>query len=431
MTLTRTISLRVLWITLICLAVSLIFALWRAQFDVGRELRAVHALAPVLQHLVRTQGGVINTTDAEIDGLRQVVAQNSLRHLDLIIGASPASAVEATLARWSVRSPRENVIVEIRANPESEQRETSENIATIVVSFVALAAMIAIGVQQAVKRALLPLANITEGMKRVEEGDLNRRLETMDVAEFERIGSSFNHLVGALQTAERERLSMTLRLRDIEEVERARLARDLHDEFGQQLTAMQANLQWLKRKSTAPDMSEVINDIQACCDSLRQGVARTLRALRPEPANADGLTRGNELALWIEALTDGWAARPGNTIAIHTTVNLDEFAMPYDLALALYRMTQEALTNALRHSQATRVDVRLTRDVDALHWQVQDDGTGMGESAAAMKRGVGLAGLRERAWAFGATITIDSSSTGTLLSASFPLTATAEASHGH
>jgi two-component system sensor histidine kinase UhpB len=96
--------------------------------------------------------------------------------------------------------------------------------------------------------------------------------------------------------------------------------------------------------------------------------------------------------------------------------------LPRELALAVYRISQEALTNVARHAQATRAVLQLTlqrrADGDLLLWQVSDDGRGLGEFAIALQRGNGLAGIRQRVWALGADLECDAAR-GVCLRASF------------
>jgi two-component system sensor histidine kinase UhpB len=98
--------------------------------------------------------------------------------------------------------------------------------------------------------------------------------------------------------------------------------------------------------------------------------------------------------------------------------------LPRELSRALYRISQEALTNVARHARATRAVLQLTlqrrADGDLLHWQVSDDGQGLGEPAVALQRGNGLAGIRQRVWALGADLECDPSATrGACLRATF------------
>jgi len=102
-----------------------------------------------------------------------------------------------------------------------------------------------------------------------------------------------------------------------------------------------------------------------------------------------------------------WHDRPGRRADYSLRYALDDRALPGDLALALYRLTQEALTNAARHAGASRVAVRVDAARDgAIEWCVEDDGIGL-DSEEAAHRGHGLAGMRERVWAHGGEIEME------------------------
>ena len=109
-------------------------------------------------------------------------------------------------------------------------------------------------------------------------------------------------------------------------------------------------------------------------------------------------------------------------------------ALPHELCLALYRISQEALTNVARHAEASRATLQLTLqqrvDGDLLQWQVSDDGSGLGSLQVALQRGNGLAGIRQRVWALGSDLECDaarnvaSESSGLCLRALFRLPTT-------
>ena len=166
-------------------------------------------------------------------------------------------------------------------------------------------------------------------------------------------------------------------------------------------------------------------------------MARTLAELRP--GGSDGVdyvqrTGGERvetiasLSSWLESLVSGWQARAGN--AVHYQLDTGENAsnamtsVPPELALNVYRMTQEALSNIARHSATRQVQIKVGLADGHLMWCSQDDGCGIGALAEAMQRGIGLVGMRERARAHGATLEIASSDSGSTFSAAFPLAAT-------
>jgi two-component system sensor histidine kinase UhpB len=132
-------------------------------------------------------------------------------------------------------------------------------------------------------------------------------------------------------------------------------------------------------------------------------VRELLRRLRP---SADA-TSGVPLKRLLEEIVASWRDRPGQRTNFVLDEHLGDRVLPDDLSLALFRLTQEALTNATRHAEATRVVVHVgTSDAGDVEWSVEDDGVGIDAIESASHRGSGLAGMRERVWAHGGEIEI-------------------------
>ena len=409
-TLTRSISLRVFWLALASLVVLTAWAMWRAHLDVTREIKAVQALSPVFGHLVRAQQGQQAEASTELAALTQVVDSGALRHLSLHVGALPDAQNSLVIAQWQIADRASKVPVTLVTNPESEQRELWETLGAIFGGYILLALAIGLGVFQLLQRELRPLSSIVSSTRRVEGGALDERLPRFAVAEFDVIGQSMNHLTTTLPGAEASRQSLAARLHKVQEVERANIARDLHDDMGQQLTAMQANIAWLEKKLGYGQSTPALSELRDSCITLRLGMARTLAELRP--GGSDGVdyvqrTGGERvetiasLSSWLESLVSGWQVRAGN--AVHYQLDTGENAsnamtsVPPELALNVYPMTQEALSNIARHSAARRAQIKVGLADGHLMWCAQDDGCGIGALAEAMQRGIGLVGMRERA----------------------------------
>lgn len=211
--------------------------------------------------------------------------------------------------------------------------------------------------------------------------------------------------------------ALTQRLMSVQEEERRRLARELHDEFGQTLTAAVAYL-WLIDRRLPEDM-----------DSLRKPVAETRRlmtqtlgAMREmshllRPAILDDFG----LVLSLDAHVKSFAER----YDIVTTFHADELPerLPPDVETSLYRIAQEALSNVARHARASRVDVRMTVEDGKLRLRIEDDGVGLASNAR--HDGIGLIGMRERVRMLHGTIAM-SAAPGLTLNVLVPLRRTAK-----
>ncbi len=184
------------------------------------------------------------------------------------------------------------------------------------------------------------------------------------------------------------------------EEERRRIARELHDELGQRLSALKIDLATLAARARPPGDAARLAAMQAMLDDTLASVRRIASDLRPLMLDDLGLTAA------IEWLASDTSRRMG--IPVRTRLPPQEPAMDERVATALYRMVQEALTNVARHAQAKSVQVTLQARDDRLVLSVADDGVGFGELELQRAGSFGLVGLRERAHMLGGTIEIDS-----------------------
>lgn len=222
------------------------------------------------------------------------------------------------------------------------------------------------------------------------------------------------------RTAERDLLRR--RLIDAEEDERRRLARELHDEVGQHLTALGLGLQALS--DVAPPNSEVDRraaDLRAVVSAMGRELHALAVRLRPKSLDDFGL----EAALITHA--DEWSRRSGIAIDLHSHVGNER--LPNAIESAVYRIVQEALTNVARHSGATRAGVVVERRRGHVVAIIEDNGCGFDASAAATtppagveRAGLGLLGIRERAALLGGKVEIESTAgAGTTLFVRIPI----------
>jgi signal transduction histidine kinase len=222
--------------------------------------------------------------------------------------------------------------------------------------------------------------------------------------------------------AARDRLQhLSRRMVEVQESERRRIALELHDQVGQELTALKLSLE---RSQNLP--------VEAARESLREALdqANRLLALVRELSLDLRPTMLDDLGL-LDALLwhfDRYMARSGVRVNFRHS-GLTERRFASEIETATYRIVQEALTNVVRHSRAGEVSVRLWSGPDRLCVQIEDQGIGF-DPEVALKAGTssGLSGMRERAALLGGHFTIDSSpGQGTLLTAELPLSHKAEA----
>ena len=220
-------------------------------------------------------------------------------------------------------------------------------------------------------------------------------------------------IIGAAKVArdisdrlERERVHLLTRLVVAQDDERRRLARELHDQLGQQMTALRLTLETLKAAVIdRGDLHAQIEMLQEMARQLDEDVAFRVRGLRSTALE----TRG--LAAALREYVASWSRHFSVPLRLHTSV-LDE-RFPPEVEGTMYRVVQEALNNVVKHARAARVDVALERHADHVSLIIEDDGVGFDPSNAAMLTGgVGLIGMRERAALIGADLQIESTAGG-------------------
>jgi PAS domain S-box-containing protein len=244
---------------------------------------------------------------------------------------------------------------------------------------------------------------------------LERRVEDR-TAELARVNGALTAEIEGHKRAKAARLELLRRLAGAEEAERHRLARELHDQMGQNLTALSLGLKSLKDAMPAGSPASArLQQLQELADLMGREVHQLALELRPTALDDLGL---------LTALTnyvDAWVERSGVEADFHST-GLDAERLPPPLETALYRAVQEALTNVLKHARARRVSVILRRAGPEALAIVEDDGQGFDAEAAPAAGRLGLLGMRERLALVGGALTVESTpGKGTAVFARVPL----------
>jgi len=198
-----------------------------------------------------------------------------------------------------------------------------------------------------------------------------------------------------------------------QELERRRLARELHDETGQALTSVLLGLKQVEEaKSPAEERAAVAAVREQVVDTL-QSVRRLAVELRPKALDDFGLVPA------LERLGEAWGEQTG--IVVDVQANLDSARLPGEVETALYRIVQEALTNVAKHAGASRVSVVVARREGAVTAIIEDDGQGFG-AAGGRAEGLGLVGMKERVGLLDGRLAIESTEgSGTTVVAEVPL----------
>jgi PAS domain S-box-containing protein len=194
--------------------------------------------------------------------------------------------------------------------------------------------------------------------------------------------------------------ALAARLQTVREEERIRLAREIHDELGQALTAIKIDFTSLLRDlpedqgSVAPRSQSILKLL----DQTIQSVRRIATELRP------GILDDLGLVAALEWAAEDFQTRTGTKC--HISLPDEDIALDPERAAALFRTFQETLTNVARHADATQVDVRLDKENGNLILEVRDNGKSISEEQLSAKTSLGILGMRERVLVFGGTLTI-------------------------
>ncbi|UGA48020.1 histidine kinase [Bradyrhizobium quebecense] len=286
-----------------------------------------------------------------------------------------------------------------------------------------MALAIALLASLAIAHTLAPAHSIVSALRRMAEGEYRTplpRVRSMDLA---MIGRAVGDLGDRLAQAEEERTMLTRRLLEIRNDERRALARELHDEFGQNLTAILAFATTIE--ASAGDKyaagTEIAQDARMISQATRRIIAclrDTLNRLRHPPAEELGLEAS------LVDLVDSWRSRTTQPM-IQLDLQGDLADISGTVAATAYRIAQECLTNALRHSAAREIVLRIERRTgteNALLVRVEDDGGG-DAAKVAQSAGFGLTGVSERVAALGGSLSIARASRGLSVAATIPLAA--------
>ena len=243
-----------------------------------------------------------------------------------------------------------------------------------------------------------PLEQLVEEMERADlsrpGANLRRELVVGGPEEVERLNRAFRRMLERLESERRRTSSAAL---SAQEEERARIARDLHDEVNQSLTGLLLRLEATREKAP-PELIRELAETKALANQAMKELLTLARQLRP--AALDDLGLKAALAGHVDEL----AGQGGLQTSFEAQGDFSDLAP--EVQLVFYRVAQEAISNALRHSEAESVRVSLLRDDGEVELRVGDDGGGFTFEQATS--GLGLSGMRERALLVGGDLRVES-----------------------
>jgi len=248
-------------------------------------------------------------------------------------------------------------------------------------------AIVNIMIYFAVGFALQPIDKIMKGLTDIESGNLSTRLPKFSLPDLSQISEKFNVMAEALESSTTKNHHLTQQIILLQEAERKHLARELHDEFGQHLTAIHVDSSAIMQakkldnaKSSAKAITQVVKQMMDMVHSM-------LHRLRPVELEELGLEAA------VTELLNRWQSR-NQSVQCQFNCKDDFIDVSDTILVAIYRIIQECLTNVSRHADASWVKVILANDDSVIWLDVFDDGKGF--DIKQKFTGFGLAGIKER-----------------------------------
>lgn len=266
-----------------------------------------------------------------------------------------------------------------------------------------------------------PILDLVTTTNRVRRGDLTARAPHWTDDEIGKLADAFNQMIGELETSqqallekEAARTHLLSRLIEAQEDERKRIARDLHDDVGQTLTSALVSIKMLEQADQSIQTQEKIGALRHIVNEALTRVRLLSRQLRPSALDDLGLAAA--LERYISEFTSRY---PEIAVDFHSRIS---GRLPATIETPLYRVIQEAMTNAARHSGASTVSVLVTQREGRVQAIIEDNGHGFDVNC--MRRAgssVGLHSMLERAQLLGGKLTIESNSDGTTVYVEIPV----------
>ena len=264
----------------------------------------------------------------------------------------------------------------------------------------------------AVDWALRPARLIVSGLEKMAEGNLSMRLADFKITEWQRTGQAINQLAENLEKTLADRNQLALQLVNTQEEERRYLTRELHDEFGQSLAGLSAIASSITQtaEKECPQLVKESQNVGRITTQMMELLKNMLTQLRPIDFDEFGLVES------LQSMVTEWNTRRGGKIKYELNIIGDFSHLPSTVAVNVFRIVQECLTNVSKHSEATRANVKLekinhtdnlaeTKSGDSILLIIKDNGITEAIELSASS-GLGLLGMRERVSALGGEMTI-------------------------
>jgi two-component system sensor histidine kinase UhpB len=393
---------------------------WHAAGRVQTELRAALSVG-----VSTVENGLkeLSTADDRTAELHRLIATfDGNRHVRAtLLDASGSTTVGSSLSvpdqkvpAWFVhlignsteplRIPAEfHSAIVLEPDPANELDEVwaeSRDTMLVLAGFAVLSALL---ISVVVGRALRSLEALSTAFATVGNGDCHNPLSPRGAPEFKRLAVAFNRMSERLDAAAAQNQRLNERLLTLQSEERAELARNLHDDVGPLLFAVEMTAATMEHLAAAGH----VGDIQAHTRAIHDAVAQMQRHVRDilgrlRPISATGLQNA------IGRLVSFWQRRRPD-IGFNLTMAIEEDLLEEDAKETIYRVVQEGLSNAIRHAEPARIDVAIAHDhADGVRVVLTDDGIGLTSNHRDSRSParLGLIGMRERVMAMAGSLSV-------------------------
>jgi two-component system sensor histidine kinase UhpB len=437
MKLNQYIGKRLAGLALALLSIFLLIALAQATISIQREKKGAEQLLLLSQKLDHLKHAGLQDFTTQLNELITLSQSDDFRHIkitfkdakgQIIAQTNPDQSVtvvgnllgqlmnllyqpmpdEIIATSWLIKGSDKTVTVFISPNSASEQNEAATSLFSSLLMLCALTATLYFGVKLTLNRALNPLKEALHQLEDLSHNKYDGVLKESDISEVKAVNDAINKLSQSLIQLEESRQMLSAKLISSQEDERAKISRDLHDELGQKIAVIRYNTSYLQKTfndAKSDNALQAIEDISIATKDIDQELKKILKELRSHQdlVNIDNHALKNLLI----NLISGWQSTTSSSCLFKYQINLDNTNLDQNVALTLFRITQEALTNIAKHAKASKVEVKIEVDTQYIYWSVIDNGLGSANwSPSTQQHGNGLAGLQERLWAIGGELTI-------------------------
>jgi two-component system sensor histidine kinase UhpB len=408
-------------------------AIWQARQAVSKEIESSLNLANQLIALNFPQGSYSSV--ALNTWLPRFISLEKTRHLkidlqqgtnEIIKFATPKNSLTdnqppqwfihlvssnySTISQQLTTTDAKTITLVIRADPLDEINEVWTETRAFFISLLLMMLLTFLSVNLVFKRSFKAISIIIDSLKAIECGDYTKKLPQFYTKEYDTIARAINHAIEVLNHTQKANRALTLHSLEIQEEERKRLAQELHDELGQSLTAIKVLA--VSAKQQINNIDSIANTITEVCDHLIKVVRSMMRNLHPIMLAELGLKAT------LEDLLAHWATRHHQlTLILYCSDELD--TIEQRVAIQLFRIVQEAITNMVRHANAQRGIIRLELKEKLLLLSISDDGQGCSLDNT---QGFGLLSIKERVASLEGDLKIESTiNQGFSINVSIPL----------